>query len=229
MCIRDRPGGDRGPADRTRGTHRVQHRVRLVDPVDVGVQPVGRTQADVVGDDDGDALREEPVDRQILITHGHGLAVEGQRVFQSHRRGALVALPQGAGRDRDEGARAGAGPVGGRFDVGAGDGDGLPVRVRGLVHQAGRGAGEGGAVEPRQAQREGERLAADECAVGGGEGSGRVVELGDGDASGHDVGRGGGGCGGGGGGAREGDGLGGEADGDGQRGAEQAPLACGRG
>lgn len=129
--------------------------MRLVDAVDVGVQPVRRAESDVVRDDDGDALGEETVDRQILVTDGNRLAVEGQGVFQPHGRRALVALSQGAGGEGDEGARAVAGPVGGRFDVGTGDGDGLPVRVGGLVHQPGRGTGQGAAVESWQAQGEG--------------------------------------------------------------------------
>lgn len=171
-----------------------QEGVSLVEAVDVGVQAVRGAQADVVGDHDGRPGGQNPVDGQGLVTHGHGVAVEGQRVLKGEGRGALVALAHGARGERDQGARSGSLPGRVGLDVGTGHGDGHPGRVGGPVHEAGRGSRHRAAVEAGDVQPEGQGLAADQRAVFGGQFGGRRVELRDGDAPGDDRRGIGGGC-----------------------------------
>ena len=170
----------------------------LVGAVHVAVDAVVHAEADVVGDDDGDSLRQQVVHRgRLVVEPDRAGNLEVERGGEHLRRRALVALADRADGEADDGTRARARPLRPRLDVGAGDGGRLVVRVACRVHDARRLAVDAEAGE--------ERLTLDEGAGRGRDAGGRGVE-------GCGAGLGGGRCshrrdaGGGGGGERESDG-----------------------
>src|SRR5699024_766838 len=125
------------------GAGAVEHGVRLLGPVHVGVHARG-APADVVGDEHADAGgREDPVVDALEVdqaagAEGIGLLGDGPDLGG----GALVTLADGAAADDDGGPLAGAGPGGGGFDQVAADGDGVPVHVGGGVQHLRDGGGQ---------------------------------------------------------------------------------------